>query len=86
MWYNWSMDKDSLKERINCLRNEMTHLWGTTFLFGGTSLMLLLRGISNIERAMGILGFIVAYVLFRAYFIRYNEIKRLINKMEENKF
>lgn len=78
------MDKDILKEQINCLRNEMTHLWGTTFLFGGTSLMLLLRGISNIEQVMGILGMIVSCILFRAYFIRYDEIKRLINKMKEN--
>lgn len=78
------MDKDSIKEKISCLRNEMTHLWGTTFLFGGTSLMLLLRGISGIEHLMGSLGLIVSYFLFRAYFIRYEEIKRLIKKMEED--
>ena len=46
--------------------------------------MLLLRGISNIEQVMGILGMIVSCILFRAYFIRYDEIKRLINKMKEN--
>ncbi|MCX4274354.1 MAG: hypothetical protein OSJ27_01060 [Candidatus Gastranaerophilales bacterium] len=46
--------------------------------------MLLLRGISGIEHLMGSLGLIVSYFLFRAYFIRYEEIKRLIKKMEED--
>ncbi len=77
------MDKDFLKEQLNCLRNEMTHLWGSTFLFGGSSLMLLLRGVSPLEYIIGIIGLVAAIVFFKAYIIKRNKTVRIVNKLKE---
>ncbi len=79
------MEIDSLREQLGCIKNEMTHLWGTAFLFGGTSLMLLLRGVSDMERIIAIPGIIIALALFNAYFIRRDETLRIVNKIKEIK-
>ena len=35
--------QDVIKERLNSIRNEMTHIWGTVFVIGGGSIALLME-------------------------------------------
>ncbi len=67
------MDYDKkLTEKLNCIRNEMTHLWGSVFILGGGSISLFFK--HTIEGYItGTIGVIFAIILAYSYFIRREE-------------
>lgn len=77
------MDSFCEKERLNSIRNEMTHLWGGIFAVAGGSIALFLSEPMFIKYAIGLIGILVAMIMSNAYLIRRNEIIRIIKKMEE---
>ncbi len=58
------MEKDGLNGRLSCVKNEMTHLWGTSFLMGGGAFSLMLTNHSFIGYFWGTIGIIAATVFF----------------------
>lgn len=63
------MNKISKIEKLNSLRNEMTHIWGSAFILGGGSMALLLNEYNPIKYFFGITGFIFTIIIFNAYFL-----------------
>ena len=70
------------KEQIGVLKNEATHLWGSTFVLGGGAITLFFKQ-TLIAIILGTIGVIFATLLFKTYFIKRAEIMEIINKMEE---
>ncbi len=70
------------KEVLSNLRNEMTHLWGAAFIFGGGGLSFFMAGLSLINIMLGILGISMSIIFVNAYFIRYNSVNKLINELK----
>ena len=77
------MSKEIIIEKLNSIRNEMTHLWGSVFILAGGSIALLLDDFSFKKLLLGLLGMILAILLFNTYFIRRIELQKMIKKMEE---
>lgn len=87
MWYNRSkgtMENICTVERLNSIRNEMTHLWGGIFATTGGSIALFLSEPTLEKTILGVIGLIFALIMSNAYLIRRNEIVRIIRNMESN--
>lgn len=69
-------------ERLSCIRNEMTHLWGGVFATAGGSIALSLSELSTIKIIFIILGFFSSIVMTNAYFVRRMAIAKIIKSME----
>ena len=58
-------------ERLNCIRNEMTHLWGGVFVTAGGSIALFLSEPTFIKYLIGFIG-----ILFLGLFLMYKYMKQ----------
>ncbi len=79
------MEKDELKGRLSCVKNEMTHLWGSTFLVAGGGFSLIYNSNSLKGFICGIIGVCVAVVFFRAYMIRRDETVKIVEQLRRIK-
>lgn len=79
------MEIDSLKEQLGCIKNEMTHLWGSAFLLAGGAFSLMFYNRSFEGYLWGGIGVIIALILGHAYVIRRVETLRIVNKIKEIK-
>lgn len=81
------MDKDfqQKSEKLTCIRNEMTHLWGSVFILGGGSISLMLQYPSFKRYLLAAAGIITALILTYAYFIRREETIKIVNEFKGNK-
>ena len=79
------MEKDGLNGRLSCVKNEMTHLWGTSFLMGGGAFSLMLTNHSFIGYFWGTIGIIAATVFFRAYMIWRDETMKFVEQLRRVK-
>ena len=61
----------------------MTHLWGGVFIVGGGAIALLLNGNSIVHYILGILGILLSLIFINAYFVRRNEVVKIVNDLEE---
>lgn len=77
-------DKQRISEKLNCIRNEMTHLWGSVFLILGGSISIIFHNRNSEGYSIGAIGIVIALVLAYAYFIRREETLRIINKIDED--
>ncbi len=73
-----------ITEKLNCIRNEMTHLWGSVFLIMGGSISIAFYNRTFLAFLISSVGVIVATILAYAYFIRRDETLRIINSMEDD--
>ncbi len=78
-------EEKQLSEKLNCIRNEMTHLWGSVFIIGGGSFSLILNGSTFKEFLAGAIGTIIAMIFAYAYFIRREETLRIVNNTGDKK-
>lgn len=69
-------------EKLNSIRNEMTHLWGSIFIVGGGAVAFLINGTHYYDYYIGTIGLLLALVFAYAYFVRRNEVVRIIKDME----
>ncbi len=70
--------------KLNSIRNEMTHLWGTACAtFGGAVVLFLSSGADWINYVIATAGLIIAIIMANDYFVRRNEVIRILNKLEE---
>lgn len=73
-------------EKLNCIRNEMTHLWGTAYAtLGGSALLFVSSNANSSYYLIGTLGVIIALVMANSNFVRRNEIMKILKKMENRK-
>ena len=67
-------EEKRINEKLNCIRNEMTHLWGSVFIIGGGSFSLILNGSTSKEFLAGAIGtiiYVIAWLLFMFGFCAY---------------
>lgn len=72
-------------EKLNCIRNEMTHLWGSIFVLGGGAIALFLNGKTLTEYILASVGILCSIMMANAYFIRRTEVLKIVNKLKEKK-
>lgn len=70
-------------EKLNSIRNEMTHLWGSVFVTaGGTIALILEHNKSALTYLFIIAGFLFTLLMVNAYFIRRNEVVKILKDLE----
>lgn len=81
------MEVKYLEEKLNSIRNEMSHIWGGIFVTGGGSVTLATTGYDITRLIFIIIGIWLAILFINAYFIRKQELMNILNelKMEGNK-
>ena len=78
------MEENYLKEKANCLRNEMNHIWGAIFIMGGGAL-----GFSIVEEKSTLIyfyiiaGFFWALIFFNSYFVKRTELTKILEKLKK---
>ena len=77
------MNNLSIQEKLNSIRNEMTHLWGSIFIVGGGSMALLLNNSGVKDYIIGMLGIFLTIIFINAYFVRRYEVVKIINNLGE---
>lgn len=77
------MNNLSIQEKLNSIRNEMTHLWGSIFIVGGGSLALLLNNSGIKDYIIGIIGIFLTMIFINAYFVRRYEVVKIVNNLGE---
>ena len=77
------MDNIFEVEKLNSIRNEMTHLWGSIFIVGGGSIALLLNSSSVLGYILAIVGALLSIILAQAYFVRRNEVVKIVKNLED---
>ena len=77
------MDNIFEVEKLNSIRNEMTHLWGAIFFVGGGSIALLLNSSSVLGYILAIVGALLSIILAQAYFVRRNEVVKIVKNLED---
>ena len=75
------------QEKLNLIKNEMTHLWGSAFVTGGSIFAFFFNEHTLINVFWGCISFIATVVLLNAYIIRRVETIKILNliKQEEEK-
>lgn len=69
-------------EKLNCIRNEMTHLWGSIFATSGGVIALLLGELNFLKLVFIVFGTILTLVMINAYFIRRAEIMNILKELK----
>ena len=77
------MNNLSIQEKLNSIRNEMTHLWGSIFIVGRGSMALLLNNSGVKDYIIGMLGIFLTIIFINAYFVRRYEVVKIINNLGE---
>ena len=73
------MERDYLKEKANCLRNEMNHLWGAVFVTGGGSVgFSLISGKTLLSSMYLYLGILFSLIFLNAYIVRRTQLIQLV--------
>ena len=71
-----------ITERLNSIRNEMTHIWGAVFILGGGAITLLFANTKISDLFWGVVGLLAAIVLANTYFSRRVELQNMLNELE----
>ena len=69
-------------EKLNCIRNEMTHLWGSIFATSGGVVALVLSDFSMLKLFFIIFGTLLSLIMINAYFIRRTEVMNILKNMK----
>ena len=80
------MDKEYLAEKLNSIRNELSHVWGGIFVIGGGAATLL--SVSHwtiINMCLFIIGIILTITFINAYIIRKEEMMNMLKEFKEYK-
>lgn len=72
-----------LSEKLDSIRNEMTHIWGGIFVVGGGTITIGLMGMNAIKIALFIFGIVLTLLLLNAYIIRKTEISDILRQLRK---
>jgi len=79
------MEEIKIREKLNSIRNEMTHLWTSFFIVGGGAITILLNNPDILRGIFGCIGIVFSILFFNAYFVRRNELLKLLDDLGELK-
>lgn len=72
-----------LSEKLNSIRNEMSHCWGGIFVVGGGTATIAIMQMSPLKMLLLILGAVLTILLINAYFIRKNELMGVLKQLHK---
>lgn len=77
-------EKEYLTEKLNSIRNEMSHIWGGIFVIGGGTFTLGLTTSYKDEKIiLVLLGIFMTILFINAYMIRRDEIKDILKEIKK---
>lgn len=76
-------NKDSVKKRIDYLRDERNHIWTSLMVTLGGTLALMFNLNSKLKIIFFIFGVLFSIIFFYAYFKKDEKFELLIKKIEE---
>ena len=71
-------------EKLNCIRNEMTHLWGSIFATSGGVIALVLSEFSILKLFFIVFGTLLTLIMINAYFIRRTEVMSILKELKKS--
>ena len=77
------MKNKYLIEKLSSIRNEMSHLWGGSFVMGGGAITLAITSPNILKSALAILGLVMTVLFMNAYFLRKQEILNILNELKQ---
>lgn len=63
-------EKEYLVEKLNSIRNEMSHLWGAIFVIGGGTFTFAVTEMTTLKTIFIALGIPLAILFINAYFFK----------------
>lgn len=80
------MEENYLKEKANCLRNEMNHVWTGMLVTGGGVIGFLIMQEKNLTiYILMVMGFLLALLFLNAYIIRRLELSETITNLRKER-
>ncbi len=80
------MEENYLKEKANCLRNEMNHLWtGMIVTAGGATGFLIMQDKNLMIYSLMFIGFLLTLVFLNAYLIRRSQLSIILNTLQSER-
>lgn len=78
------MDKDYLTEKLNSIRNEMSHIWGGIFVLGGgVATLLSVAHWTTTNIILCLIGILLTVIFTNAYMIRKDELMNMLSEFNE---
>lgn len=78
------MDTSYLREKANCLCNEMNHIWGAIFIMGGGAIGFSVFEPKNILVIIYIvLGIFLTTIFINGYMVRRNQLTQIVKELNE---
>ena len=71
-------------EKLSCIRNEMTHLWGSIFATTGGVIALVLSEFSILKLFFIVFGTLLTLIMINAYFIRRTEVMSILKELKKS--
>lgn len=71
-------------EKLSCIRNEMTHLWGSIFATSGGVIALVLSEFSILKLFFIVFGTLLTLIMINAYFIRRTEVMSILKELKKS--
>lgn len=78
------MENSFETEKLNCIRNEMTHLWGSIFATSGGVIALVLSEFSILKLFFIVFGTLLTLIMINAYFIRRTEVMSILKELKKS--
>lgn len=80
------MDESYLKEKANCIRNEMNHLWtGMIVTAGGATGFLIMQDKNFMIYSLMFIGFLLTLIFLNAYMVRRSEISTILHSLQNER-
>lgn len=72
-----------LSEKLDSIRNEMSHCWGGIFVVGGGTITLAVTELSPLKILFFVSGLILTVLLVNAYLIRKTELSNVLKQLHK---
>lgn len=72
-----------LSEKLDSIRNEMSHIWGGIFFISGGTATIAVTEASILKSVLVTIGVILIILFINAYFIRKNELMEALKQLHK---
>lgn len=76
-------ENEYLVEKLNSIRNEMSHCWGAAFVTGGGVFTLAVTEMNLLKLLFIVLGLPLTILFINAYFLRRRDLFYVLNKLNK---
>lgn len=78
------MNDNYLSEKLNSIRNEMSHLWGAIFITGGGTIAIIAAATWDATKiTLCLLGIFMTMLFINAYMVRKDNLMNTLKKLKK---